>query len=94
MPERELERNNRGVLVRRREPPAAWSRADRFRERLDRSKDRLRDAVDLVKVSARDMTPAARIESNPVAWVVGGLVLGLAFGWMTASRYRRHPFDY
>lgn len=91
MPERDLDRA--GAVVRRRESPVVWSRADRFRERLDRSKDRLRDAVDLVKVSARDMTPAARIESNPVAWVVGGLVFGLAIAWLTTPSYRRYRLD-
>jgi len=90
MAERELRRNG-DVIVRRRAPPVVWTRADRFREQLDRSKLRLREAVDLVKESARDMTPAARIESNPMAWVVGGLLLGLALGWVTApSRHRRY----
>lgn len=93
MSDRDLDRAGGAVVVRRRQPPVVWSRADRFRERLDRSKDRLRDAVDMVKVSARDMTPAARIESNPVAWVVGGLVVGLAIAWLTSSSHRRYRID-
>jgi len=83
MGDRELE-----VVVRRRTAPVAWSRADRFRERLDQSKLRLREAVALVKESAREMTPAARIESHPIAWVMGGLAVGLALGWLTATPRR------
>jgi hypothetical protein len=74
------------MVVSRPSPPVLWTRADRFRQRLDQSKLRLREAVSLVKESAREMTPAARIESNPVAWVMGGLVLGFALGWVTSPR--------
>lgn len=88
MADRELRRAGDDLVVRRRAPPVVWTRADRFRERLDRSKLRLREAVSLVKESAREMTPAARIESNPFAWVAGGLALGLALGWLTAPRRR------
>jgi ElaB/YqjD/DUF883 family membrane-anchored ribosome-binding protein len=80
------EMGNSEELVVRTRGSLAESRAVRFRERLDRSKARLREAVTLVKESAREMTPAAQIESNPVAWVMGGLALGLALGWLTASR--------
>lgn len=90
MAERELGRNSDAVALRHRAPPVVWTRADRFRERLDRSKLRLREAVVMVKESARDMTPAARIESNPIAWVAGGLAFGLLLGWVTAPSRRRH----
>jgi hypothetical protein len=84
MVDRELRGSVDPLVVRRRSPPVVWTRADRFRERLDRSKLRLREAVSLVKESAREMTPAARIESNPLAWVLGGLAVGLALGMLTA----------
>ena len=67
-------------------PPVVWTRADRFRERLDQSKLRLREAVSVVKESAREMTPAAKIDSNPIAWVLGGLAVGIALGWLTGRR--------
>jgi ElaB/YqjD/DUF883 family membrane-anchored ribosome-binding protein len=85
MDDRELARSD-GLVVRRRETPVVWSRADRFRERLDQSKLRLREAVALVKESAREMTPAARIESHPMTWVLGGFAVGLALGWLTSRR--------
>ncbi|MBA2320125.1 MAG: hypothetical protein H0V89_03125 [Deltaproteobacteria bacterium] len=56
--------------------------------KLEQSRARLREAMAVVKVRARELTPAARINENPTRWILGGLVLGLAAGWLTAGRRR------
>ena len=48
--------------------------------------NRLRDALDAMEEAARELTPAARIRRDPVAWVGGAFVVGLVLGFLTASR--------
>ncbi|MEQ1501935.1 MAG: hypothetical protein ABMB14_06875 [Myxococcota bacterium] len=72
-----------------RTPAPLSARADRFRSRLDRSRARLQRAVVRVQDAARDMTPAARIEDQPVRWLLGGLAVGLLLGWMSSTRRDR-----
>lgn len=57
-----------------------------FELRLEESRARLREAMALVKVKARELTPAARINADPARWILGGFAIGLAVSWLTAGR--------
>lgn len=59
---------------------------DQYELQVAMSRERLREAMSLVKARARELTPAARINANPARWILGGFALGLAVGWLTAGR--------
>jgi hypothetical protein len=59
-------------------------RAFEVRRHLEASRERLRAAIDQVRASARDLTPAARIAQQPVRWLAGAFVAGVALGFFTA----------
>jgi ElaB/YqjD/DUF883 family membrane-anchored ribosome-binding protein len=59
---------------------------DRIRRRLHEDRERFRAAVEQVREAARELTPAARIQKQPYAWVFGGFAVGLVLGWLTAGR--------
>ena len=68
--------------------PLVRSRQERFRERLAGSRERLVAAVERVRRATRELTPAARIADEPIAWVLRALVVGLAIGLLTGRRRR------
>ena len=83
-----------GALVPRRIQPLVRTRPDSIRRRFNEDNERFKIAVQRFKSSVREtvreMTPAAKIQARPMAWVAGGLATGLLLG-MLLSR-RRHPY--
>jgi hypothetical protein len=59
---------------------------DRYLQRMEESRARLREAIDRVQQRAQELTPAAQISQRPIAWVLGALAFGLAFALLTARR--------
>ena len=61
----------------------------RYRKRMEQSRIRMNEAMARVRERARELTPAARIQADPAAWILGGVLVGFALGLMTGRRRRR-----
>lgn len=79
-----------GALVPRRIQPLVRTRPDSLRQRFNEDNERFKIAVQRFKSSVRELTPAARIQARPMAWVAGGLATGLLLGLLLTRR--RHPY--
>jgi ElaB/YqjD/DUF883 family membrane-anchored ribosome-binding protein len=75
-----------GALVPRRIEPLVRARPDTVRQRFREDNERFRIAVQRLKISVREATPAARIRARPYAWVAGGFATGLVLGLLLTSR--------
>jgi hypothetical protein len=75
-----------GALVPRRIQPLVRTRPDAIRRRFREDNERFRLAVQRLRVSVREATPAARIRSRPIAWIAGGFATGLMLGWLLSGR--------
>lgn len=69
--------------------PELISPQGRFRLRMEQSRARMKEAVARVRERARELTPAARIQADPVAWILGAALVGFALGLLTGRRRRR-----
>lgn len=58
----------------------------KYEFQLEKSRMRLREAMAHLKERAHEVTPAAQISENPIAWVIGGLAVGFVLGLLTAPR--------
>lgn len=77
-----------GALVPRRMQPLVRARPDSVRQRFREDNERFRIAVQRLRTSVREATPAARIRARPYAWVAGGFAVGLALGLLYTVRTR------
>ena len=77
-----------GALVPRRSLPLVRARPDTLRQRFHADNERFKLAVQRLRVSVSEATPAARIRSRPIAWIAGGFATGLVLGWLVSGRPR------
>jgi hypothetical protein len=60
----------------------------RYEEQINRSQQRLRQAMSRLQTRAHELTPGARIASRPARWLLGAFAAGLALAWLTSRRRR------
>lgn len=74
------------ALQSRRIEPVVRSRPDAVRERFREDNERFRIAIQRLRTSVREATPAARIRARPYAWLAGSFAAGLVLGLLLTPR--------